>query len=36
MLRDDYSMTRVQDLHYDELTRGIQELAQTVEIPTHP
>jgi len=36
MLRDDYSMTRVQDLHYDELIRGIQELAQTVEIPTHP
>ena len=24
-VRDDYSMTRVQDLHYDELTRGIQD-----------
>lgn len=33
MMRDDYSMMKVQDLRYDELAMGIRELGQTLKIP---
>jgi hypothetical protein len=33
MMRDDYSMMKVQDLQFDELAMGIQELGQALEIP---
>lgn len=33
MMRDDYSMLKVQDLQYDELVEGLSELAETVNIP---
>jgi 3-dehydroquinate synthase len=33
MMRDDYSMLKVQDLQYDELAMGIQELGRTLKIP---
>ncbi|MDQ6736031.1 MAG: hypothetical protein M3Z35_18275, partial [Nitrospirota bacterium] len=33
MMRDDYSMIKVQDLQYDELAMGIQELGRTLRIP---
>ena len=33
MMRNDYSMMKVQDLQYDELAIGIQELGRTLDIP---
>jgi 3-dehydroquinate synthase len=33
MMRTDFSMIKVQDLRYDELARGIQELGYTLNIP---
>lgn len=33
MMRDDYSMLKAQDLQYDELAKGLRELAETVHVP---